>query len=436
MKKSIVAVFALAACLAACNKAENTVADLGSREVKFTVSNLYTVSTKTAIADDSHVAIFAGDPINANNVNMTVDMEANASSGTLSPTVTNSLLWAVGQTTTATNFFAIYPYEIGRTLEGETEAEKYLVYEIASASDVEYANDFLSAAKSQAPGTGETPATVALEFKHPFAKLVYNINNTSDDFVSGVKISGIRRNGHVMFISGAAVPTGDAIPAADAVALNDNGENSFMTVVMPESTAVNPLVVVEMASGAKYSFTLSQAMALEAGKVYTASITITGGHETEVSDRTVYGSFTVTDWVNVDAGNMSSGTVTPATKWWYLVGNIDAYGGTADGNWAKYIPFKCIGNDLWQVDFYFAGGNGFKLMYAANPPEWDYAYGMSSSDTWVIDPDYVYAEGAGNDYRVHDLTNVNGQDINMSGTGNFRIKFTPSSMEFYIYKLD
>lgn len=434
--KKFLTFFAAAAALVACNKTADTTQAPGSREVKFTVSNLYTVTTKTAIADDSHVAIFAGAPINANNVQMTVDMEANATSGTLTPTVTNSLLWAVGQTTTATNFFAIYPYEIGRTLAGDTEAEKYLEYDIASASDVVYANDFLAAAKSQAPGTGEDPATVALAFKHPFAKLVYNITNTSDDFVSGLKISGIRRTGHVMFTTGAAVPTGEAISADNAVALNENGENSFMTVVMPETEAVNPLVVVEMASGAKYTFALSQAIALEAGKVYTASIAISGGHEAEVSDRTVYGSFTVTDWVNVDAGSMTGGTVTPATKWWYLVGNIDAYGGTADGNWSKFVPFKCIGNDLWQVDFYFAGGNGFKLMYAANPPEWDYAYGMISSDTWIIDPQYVYAEGAGNDYKVHSLTNVNGQDINMSGTGNFRIKFTPSIMEFYIYKLN
>ena len=434
--KKFLTFFAAAAALVACNKTADTTQAPGSREVKFTVSNLYTVTTKTAIADDSHVAIFAGAPINANNVQMTVDMEANATSGTLTPTVTNSLLWAVGQTTTATNFFAIYPYEIGRTLAGDTEAEKYLEYDIASTSDVVYANDFLAAAKSQAPGTGDAPATVALAFKHPFAKLVYNITNTSDDFVSGLKISGIRRTGHVMFTTGAAVPTGEAIAAADAVALNENGTNSFMTVVMPETEAVNPLVVVEMASGAKYTFALSQAIALEAGKVYTASIAISGGHEAEVSDRTVYGSFTVTDWVNVDAGSMTGGTVTPATKWWYLVGNIDAYGGTVDGNWSKFVPFKCIGNDLWQVDFYFAGGNGFKLMYAANPPEWDYAYGMSSSDTWIIDPQYVYAEGAGNDYRVHSLTNVDGQDINMSGTGNFRIKFTPSIMEFYIYKLN
>ena len=445
MKKAFVTILGLAACLVACNKAEKVApAALDpNRPVQFTVSNIYTLDTKAdAIANGKAVAIYAGSPINADNVSATVTMEAGATSGTLAPTVTNSLLWGVGQTTQATKFLAVYPYETTRPLVGETEETKYIEYSITDAESVEYADKFLAAAASQAPGTGETPAKVALAFKHPFAKLVYNISNTSDDFVASAAISGIRRTGHLMFATGEVTTTGEAVAADEAVALNANGVNSFMTVVMPESTAVNPVVTVTMVSGATYTFQLAAPTALAAGKVYTANIAISGSHSTTESNRTVLGTFTVTDWQNVDAGNLTAGGSTAAAKWWYLEGNIDTVDGTTDGNWSKHIPFKCVGPVTWQVDFYYAGTNdystnGFKIRYAADAADWSESYGMSTGNIWVINVDDVKAEGAeGDPYLVHDLTSDNGTNIAMSAHGKFRIKFYTDTHNFHIYKLD
>ena len=443
MRKALIAFLVLAAGMVACQKSADVTQSVPdpSRPVKFSVTNLISLETKAdAIATGKYVAVYAGAPISKDNVQMTVTM-SDATSGTLEPTVTNSILWAVGQTTAATNFLAVYPYETTRPLLGDTEATKYIEYSITDAASVEYADKFLAAAASQAPGTDATPATVALAFKHPFAKLIYNIDNQSDDFVSGVKISGIRRDGNLMFATGAVTTTGDAVAADAAVALNENGTNSWYTVVMPEATAVNPIVTVEMVSGAKYVFRLSTASVLEAGKQYTADIEITGSHGDVSSDRTVLGTFTVTEWVNVDAGDLTQDSSTPAAKWWYLSGNVDKVDATGDSNWAAILPFKCTGVDTWQIDFYYAGGveeasNGFKLRYATDIADWTESYGMSPSNKWVIAAAEVKAEGAGDDYLVHSLTSEGGINIRIDTAGKYRIVFHPSESKFYIYTLD
>ena len=442
MKKLIFAAAIAALALSACNRVQTEPVVKGdpTRPVRFSVTNLYNLQTKAdAIANGKFVAVYAGSPVSADNVKMTVSMDAEATSGTLVPTVDNSLLWAVGQTTEATNFLAVYPYEAVRPLVGENEADKYIEYSIASADDVDYANHFLAAAASQAPGSDSEKNKVALAFAHPFAKLVYNITNNSDDFVASASISGIRRNGHLMFTTGEVVPVGDAIAADAAVTLNANGDNSWMTVVMPEDTPVNPQVKLTMTSGATYTFALSEAIALEAGKVYTATITVTGSHSAEVSERTVTGTFTVADWTDVNAGSMQQGSSTAAPSWWYITGNIDDVNGTEDGNWSKNIPLKCISATQWQVDFYYAGSddpatNGFKLIQVGDDTTW---FGMSPSNNWVIDAADVKAEGEEGAYRVHSLTSADGNvNIAINATGKYRIVFTPSASEFYIYTLE
>lgn len=432
MKKVILTLCAVAA-LAACQKTEIRpyVGD-SSRPVVFSVENIYSIETKAdPIANGKQVGIYAGAPISKDNVAFNVTMTSETA-GTLAPAVTNSLLWGVGQTTQATNFLAVYPYASERTLTGAEEANKYFEYAISDAENVDYADKFLTAVASQAPGTGETPAKVALAFSHPFAKLLYNIDNQTDDYVAGVKISGIHRSGKIMFISGAAVATGDAVAAEDAIALNEITPNaSYMTVVMPETSAVNPVVTVNMVSGAKYTFSLAAGVALAAGKVYTASITLSGSHGTEESDRTMLGTFTVTDWANVDAGAMTGGVTSEATKWWYLEGNIDEVGGTEDGNWNKHIPLKCIAPTVWTVDFYYAGGtdidSGFKVRYAADASDWEDSWGKDV----VIEAAGITAEGT----LLQGLSQ-GGPNMRIDAVGKYRINFYTDTHDFHIYKID
>ena len=434
MKKFLLALAAIAA-LASCQKKDEMKPYVGdtSRPVTFSVENIYALKTKAdPIGNGTKVGIFAGDPINKDNVQFNVTMTT-ASAGTLAPVVTNSLLWGVGQTTQETRFLAVYPYANGRTLTDVSEDLKSFTYEISDAENVDYADKFLTAVALQAPGAGETPAKVALAFSHPFAKLVYNINNQSDDYVADVKISGIHRNGKIMFISGDATPTGAVLDAENAISLNVVTPNaSYMTVVMPDTTPVEPAVTITMVSGAKYSYALTSATTLLAGKVYTATITITGSHGTEESDRTMLGTFTVTDWENVNAGAMAGGITDEAAKWWYLEGNIDEVGGTTDGNWDKHIPFKCVGSTIWQVDFYYAAtetdvDHGFKIRYAADASDWSEAYGVDT----VIDDADIDAEG----FLVQGLS-TSGSNIRIDAVGTYRIRFYTDTHDFHIYKLD
>ena len=438
--KKILTLIAAAAALVACSKNESSTQAVpdASRPVKFSVENLYSLTTKGEMADQSQVAIYAGAPISKDNVSMRVVMADGASSGTLTPEVANSLLWAVGQTTEATNFLAVYPYETERPLLGDTEDEKYIDYAITDAASVDYADYFLAAATSQAPGTGDTPAAVSLAFKHPFTKLVYHVNNSTDDSIFAVKISGIRQTGHLMFTTGTVTPTGDPIAAANAASLvlQEGTVDQYQTVVMPESAAVNPLVVVEMNSGAKYSFALGSAITLDAGKVYSANITLDGGHGTETSDRTTACSFTVTDWESVDSGEMNGTGVVEADKWWYLEGNIDEWGGTTDGNWSKHVPFHCEAATVWSVDFYYAAtetdvDHGFKIRHAADLTDWTEAYGKDV----VIASASVKGDGEGDDYLVQGLS-TSGTNIRIDAPGNYRIKFYTDTHDFHIYKLD
>lgn len=446
MKKKLLTILTLAAALVACNKESTLVTtpvpDV-NRPVKFSVSNIAVVETKAeAIGNGKFVAMYAGAPIGVDNVQMTVSMEAEASNGTLAPTVVNSLLWAVGQTTQETKFLAVYPYETTRPLVGDTEETKYIDYSIEGEGSVEYADHFLAAAASQAPGTEETPATVALAFKHPFAKLVYTIDNQSDDFVAAVKISGIHQNGHLMFATGAVTTTGAAVAADAPVALNAVSADSWYTVVMPESEAVNPVVTVEMVSGSKYTFRLSEGVALAAGKKYTAAIEITGTHGETVSDRTVVGTFTVTDWETVDTGDLTQNSQDLSPKWWYLSGNINKVNETTDTNWGGIIPFRCTGLDQWEIEFYYAGGtdentNGFKLRYATGVTDWAEAWGMTAGETthWLIDAATVPAVGSEETYVVHSLTKENGKNIRINAAGKFKIVFHPSENSFLLYKI-
>ena len=434
MKKVFWALAAIAA-LASCQKKDEVKPYVGdtSRPVTFSVENIYALETKAdPIGNGTKVGIYAGSPINRENVQFNVTMTT-ASAGTLAPVVTNSLLWGVGQTTQETRFLAVYPYANGRTLTDVSEDLKSFTYEISDAENVDYADKFLTAVALQAPGAGETPAKVALAFSHPFAKLVYNIDNQSDDYVADVKISGIHRDGKVMFVTGAAFPTGAALEPENAISLNVVTPNeSYMTVVMPEGTPVNPAITITMISGAKYSYALASSTTLLAGKVYTASITLTGSHGTEESDRTLTGTFTVTDWENVNSGAMTGGISSEASKWWYLEGNIDEVGGTEDGNWNKHIPFKCVGSTIWQVDFYYAAtetdvDHGFKIRYAADASDWSEAYGVDA----VIASAGIDAEG----YLMQGLS-TSGSNIRIDAVGNYRIRFYTDTHHFHIYKLD
>lgn len=434
MKKVFLALAAIAA-LASCQKKDEVKPYVGdtSRPVTFSVENIYALETKAdPIGNGTKVGIYAGSPINRENVQFNVTMTT-ASAGTLAPVVTNSLLWGVGQTTQETRFLAVYPYANGRTLTDVSEDLKSFTYEISDAENVDYADKFLTAVALQAPGTGETPAKVALAFSHPFTKLVYNIDNQSDDYVADVKISGIHRDGKVMFVTGAAFPTGAALEPENAISLNVVTPNeSYMTVVMPEGTPVNPAITITMISGAKYSYALASSTTLLAGKVYTASITLTGSHGTEESDRTLTGTFTVTDWENVNSGSMTGGISSEASKWWYLEGNIDEVGGTEDGNWNKHIPFKCVGSTIWQVDFYYAAtetdvDHGFKIRYAADAADWSEAYGVDA----VIASAGIDAEG----YLMQGLS-TSGSNIRIDAVGNYRIRFYTDTHDFHIYKLD
>lgn len=388
MKKIFAVIFAAAAVLAACNKTEfkAPVSD-GARVVKFGVTNFYSFDTKAALAASSHVAIYAGAPINVKNADYTVATMPTAepaASGTLSG---SSILWGVEQMGTATNtkFFAMYPRETSDA-NNAFDAEHPLPYAIeASAESEAYARDFLVDVVDQNPGADvEHPNTVTFNLEHPFVLLRYAITNASpDDVIRKVEIYGVRKAGTIAYATAAATPAGEAIAAGEAREMLLESEvgsvKTFYSVIMPESVAVNPTIKVTTWGGCTSTYSLSAAQTLVAGKSYTASITYTNDvHTVAASNRTMTAVFDVTDWAAAAAPAVGSQTGYDGNNhnWPFIKGE-----GFADAGeyWANALPMQCIGENSFKKVLDMTGDALLKV-YKPTSPEATWC-GVSSTET-------------------------------------------------------
>ena len=386
MKKIFVAILAAAAVFAACNKAEiKTPVSDEARVVKFGVTNFYTFETKAALAASSHVAIYAGAPINLTNRDYTVatmPVAEPATAGTLSG---SSILWGIEQvgTNTNTKFFAMYPYE-NVTARDNFDQSHALTYEIeATAGSEAYAKDFLVDVVDQHPGADvEHPNTVTFNLHHPFAMLRYVITNTSDDAIRKVEIYGVHKTGTLAYPTAAVTPSGDAIAVGSPreMVLESTAGNvlTFYSVIMPESAAINPTIKVTTWGGCTSTYALSAAQTFLAGKTYTASITYSNIHTAVTSNRTMTATFDVTDWTaasNPTVGEQT-GYENNAANWPLVNGQ-----GFTDASWETGLPMTCVGENTFRKVLNMTGNGEIKIYKPT--PTW---YGVGSTedqDPWT-----------------------------------------------------
>ena len=470
MKKTFFILCAAAAALVGCNKAEVAapVANSGSRQISFVASNIYSFDTKTAIANDGQVAIFAGTPIAS-----TISADAiNSSVGTYTVSgysesegkgtgnlIGGGLLWGIGQGATNANFFAIFPAAKKPTFtysnpDPANENGYTATFTITNAGDqFEIEKDILIATASQHPGTGETPNSVSLSFQRPFALLEYNFTNSSDDVIKSVQLYGVCMTGTINFTSNAIESNNTTIAEGGKYWMhNTSGSGAaggavttYQGIIMPATTGheVNPTIDVEMYSGIHYTYALSAAATFDAGKKYSVNINLTGGHNTVSNNRTAtFTGFSVSaNWTDGGEKDENTASQTGETKWWYVEGTLN------NKNWVDHVPMKCIGDNLWEasgldISCSTAGALSIKLRNVSNPQTdgWnngvegeghiDYGWGLNGSGS--IASDFEYASDNTNEAWL--LYSPGSENIGITNKGIYTIRFNSSTHRIYYAK--
>ncbi|MBP5172601.1 MAG: hypothetical protein J6037_02730 [Bacteroidales bacterium] len=386
MKKIFAAILAVAAVFTACQKSEiKTPVSDEARVVKFGMTNFYAFETKAALAASSHVAIYAGAPINLTNRDYTVATMPTAEPAAAGTLNGSSILWGVEQmgTDTDTKFFAMYPYENVAARDNFDQSHA-LTYEIEATAESEaYAKDFLVDVVDQHPGADvENPNTVTFNLHHPFAMLRYVITNSSDDAIRKVEIYGVHKTGTLAYPTAAVTPSGDAIASGSPreMVLESTVDNvkTFYSVIMPESAAINPTIKVTTWGGCTSTYSLSTPQTFLAGKTYTASITYSNIHTAVTSNRTLTAEFNVTDWSAAPAPTVGSQTGYAGND-----GNWPFLKGTGFGaSWDTGIAMTCYGENSFRKVLTMTGNGEFKV-YKSGGNVWQGVGSTTTVEGWT-----------------------------------------------------
>ncbi|MCR5017908.1 MAG: fimbrillin family protein [Bacteroidales bacterium] len=384
MKKYILAAAAALLALASCSR-EQIAVDNGSREVRFTsnIENTFTVKGLDPIAEGKTVRILAGAPISAN-----TDAEV-VSGGKLTPAT--PLKWKENQTA-STTFVGLYPSN-GET---ETTITNYNLVGEASAQDFEYHNNFLVAlAKDVNPG-----ATVNLEFKHPFVKMVMNIDNqlTGTPEVTEVTVSEVVLSANLILDAGTIVPAADK---AAVKATKNATSGKFEVIIMPQDGA-KPVLTVAVGTNT-YTFKINTATSFVAGKTYTANLTLKD--TTPVDGDPVSFGFTVTDWEE----EATPLVATDVTEQWSVVGDVV-------GGWGNdLVMTEGTTPGVLEAVITYQENDEFKLRKAAS---WAVSAGLKAGVTYVGDSNWDgYLDATDN-------------NIKLQAAGVYTITFNPTNWVF------
>jgi len=381
MKKYIIAAAAAVLALAACNR-ENPVTDNASSEIRFTsnIENSFAVKGLDPIAEGKAVRILAGAPVSGNT-------DATVQGTSLVPAT--ALHWADKQTA-STTFVGLYPSN------GETSTT-ISAFGVANdgVQDFEYMNNFLAAVVSAAPGS-----TVNLPFRHPLVKVAVDVDNqlTGAPAVTAVTFKNVLVKADMDIAAGtmANTVTGNVIATKNATS------GKFEAIFLPMASA-KP--VLELAVGEKlYTFKIGSGVNFEAGKSYTAALTLKDN--TPVVGDAVDFSFTVTDWEAVTTPLAT----TDITEQWSAIGTIHG------GNWDNDIVLvEGATPGILEATITYNEGEEFKLRKAE---DWTISAGLKASVSYVGD-------AAWDGYLDHTDNN-----IKLSATGEYKITFNPVNWQF------
>ena len=381
MKKFIFAAAVIA--LAACSR-EPAATDSVSREIRFTsnIENTFALKSLDPLAVGKTVRIFAGAPIDANT-------EATAAAGNVLTPAT-ALKWKAGQTA-KTTFVGLYPADQMQTL-----VTNYSLADENGTQDFEYHSNLLAAsAKDVQPGS-----VVNLTFRHPFVKLVINIDNQLDGTpeVDGASVGEVVTEASLDFAAGTSTP---AAYKGSVKATKNVASGKFEAIIMPQSAA-KPVITLTVGA-ASYIFRINDATDFVAGKAYTASLTLKSNAPAE--GEAVSFGFTINDW-EAEATPLET---TDITEQWSVVGNVT-------GGWDNDLVLtEGETSGVLEATILYSEGDEFKLRKAGN---WAVSAGMKDGVSYVGDASW--------DGHLAETSN----NIKLQSAGRYIITFRPEDWLF------
>ena len=331
--KKLFAIALGALAIAACNKQASVEVVTPDSPISFSVPQnvfSFTKATESALEDADDIQIIAGAPISS------------ASKGTVSGTnlnLTPAMYWGKGQSA-ATTFVAIYPY----TASTDTKFDYDLNF--GGNHDYDYHKLYLVAKASSAP----TAEKVALSFRHPFSKVLINVDNQLGfDKVDKVVLKTIKMSGELDLVE-ETVDVSE-VEASDVTA-HKISDTQWGAIVMPQTA--RPTLEVTTDLGSKYTFTLPASFVFEAGKVATASVVLkgqSGGGDTH-GDAVSF-SFTVTDWAAAASNPGFEDGAVAMGSYWYALGCLYDADNTVAA-WSKDFPLTYGGKneqskEIWTI---------------------------------------------------------------------------------------
>ena len=382
MRKAFILAAAALMALVGCTR-EKAPVDDASREVRFTSSfeNVYTV--KSASLEDKTVRIVAGAPLSKST-------DAAASGTALTPET--KIYWNAEQTE-KTTFVGIYP------ANGETGFTISNYYIAPSEGQFPYMEEFLTAvAKDVTPGS-----VVNLDFRHPFVKIVINIDNQISETpaISSVKINDVSVKGDLNLDLGTVTNTVEG-----SVTATENG-GKYELIILPMEAA-KPVIIVNVGTKA-YTFKINTATDFVAGKSYTANLTLTDSTPAVVQGEEVSFTFSVTDW---DAVATPLETVDVTGKW-SVIGTVN------DSSWGEdFFMTESATPGVLEASITFKTGNEFKLRKEF---DWTVQAGMKNSATAV--------NGEGWDGFLEGDSSQS-KNIVLAAPGVYTITFNPETYAF------
>lgn len=386
MKKYILVLFAAALTLAGCQKHENAFPQ-GNREVRFTTSlDRYSVkATDTAFENGDQVGIFAGRPINVNNV------KASVSGTSLKPDT--PIYWDEADNGVV-SFYAYYPYAAGAT-----KSYNFSVATNQSSISEYKKSDLMVASAMSAPSEN----AVALNFKHALSKVVINVDNQMAGVtVSKMEFRNVAASATVDLQTGAVSGVSTDLKS---IVVNSNG-NAYQLLIVPQTA--QPEILVTLSNGGTMLYKMDAAFTFGAGKKATASIVVKEA-------AAVNFSLSVSDWED-EAKPIDFGEGEELGAVWTVLG--------LGGDWDNGISMmrtseEGLETETWEADITYNIGDEFKLrcgdIWAGMKADWTY-YG-----TGDFEDGYLEATEAA----------IN---IVLEGAGKYHLVFTWPSCKFVVTK--
>ena len=186
---------------------------------------------------------------------------------------------------TESDVYAYYPYSATGTYRAGG-------YTFTVSADQNRAGGYTASDLMVAHTTSKpTAEAVELPFKHALSKVVVNIDNQLEEEIENVWFSEVYGTTTVSFKTGETTVSGTKGTIKTAKAAN--GESTWALILVPQES-VSPKLIITTVSKKQYTYQLSGAVSFSAGKVSTATITI--------SDDSIYTDFTpvISDWVADD----------------------------------------------------------------------------------------------------------------------------------------